>query len=134
MPAWTDRILYTTALDKDDKPSVSAIQNVLYTAIMAFTKSDHKPITAMLLLPSPSSSAASASTGVPPLIQLPPAHLNLRPHKTHQLLTRLVGKPLDLIVGYIWMLLWLIGAGHAGVGVGSFVLGSGALVWWTKFA
>jgi hypothetical protein len=41
-----------------------------------------------------------------------------------------IGKVLGWIVGWLWCMLWFVGVGHAGVGLGNFVLGAGAAAWW----
>jgi len=43
-----------------------------------------------------------------------------------------VGRVLDRIIGYVWWLLVLVGAGHAAAGIGNFILGFGAWTWWTS--
>lgn len=135
MPSWTDRILYTTASDAELPLQESHIKNILYTSILAFTKSDHKPITAILLVPP--SSMTNPANGVmhntPPLIKLPPHSLDLKPDPRLRLIARCVGKPLDWLVGWIWCFLWFIGAGNAGIGIGTFILGTtGAIAWWKR--
>jgi hypothetical protein len=134
-PSWTDRILYTTAADTELPPQESNIKNILYTSILPLTKSDHKPITAILLIP-PSSTTSTASrtkNDTPPLIRLPPHSLDLSPNPRLRLVARCVGKPLDWLVGWIWCLLWFIGAGNARIGFGTFVLGAtGAITWWKR--
>lgn len=135
MPSWTDRILYTTASDTELPPPESNIKNLLYTSILAFTKSDHKPITAILLVPPSSTTNALNRTrhDIPPLIKLPPHSLDLSPDPRLRLIARCVGKLLDWFVGWVWCFLWFIGAGNAGIGVGTFVLGTtGAIAWWKR--
>ena len=41
MPAWTDRIMYTTHTDSPETPRLSTITNTLYTSIPSYTSSDH---------------------------------------------------------------------------------------------
>jgi hypothetical protein len=57
---------------------------------------------------------ASSEKSVPPLIQLPPHALNLAPRPFYRLLGLFIGKSLDWIVGWIWCLLWCLGAGRPG--------------------
>ena len=132
-PSWTDRILYTTALDEPSSPTKSSIQNVLYTSILAFTKSDHKPITALLLLPpSSKTSLLSKSAAHTPLVASPPIRLRLTPDRYRHLFARLLGKSLDRIVGSIWCLLWLLGVGNAGIGIFSVLLGTLGFLYWRQ--
>ncbi|KAG8738727.1 hypothetical protein FRC10_006562 [Ceratobasidium sp. 414] len=126
-PAWTDRILFTTYLDSPSTPDVSYITPLLYTSIQSYTTSDHKPIVALLRVPS-----ASSSTLTPMLHY----HDNLpfQPSSLAAIAEKSIGKVLGWIVGWLWCTLWFIGVGHAGVGLGNFVLGASAAAWWrSKF-
>ncbi|KIM79740.1 hypothetical protein PILCRDRAFT_98152 [Piloderma croceum F 1598] len=123
-PSWTDRILYSTYTDSPDKPNESNITNLLYTSIPSYTTSDHKPIVCLLLLPSP----VPSSRDSPPLLRLP-ANYNPVPDR-YATLKRYCGRSLDRIVGYIWWLFTLFGAGSAVVGIFNFIVGLGAWSWW----
>ncbi|KAF7294736.1 Beta-glucan synthesis-associated protein SKN1 [Mycena indigotica] len=124
-PAWTDRILYTTYLDSPATPDDSVITNVLYTSIPGYTTSDHKPIVAMLLLPE---SDAGNTSDSPPLLRLPADYVPTPdPHAT---LKRYIGRVLDRLVGRLWWLLTLLGAGSTVMGLFNFVLGVSAWGWW----
>ncbi|KAG8708451.1 hypothetical protein FRC08_018883 [Ceratobasidium sp. 394] len=122
-PAWTDRILFTTYLDSPSTPDVSYITPLLYTSVQSYTTSDHKPIVALLRVPS-----ASSSTLTPMLYHHddPP----FKPSSRVAMVKKCIGKVLGWIVGWLWCMLWFIGVGHAGVGLGNFVLGAGAAAWW----
>lgn len=66
-PSWTDRILYTTHTDDPEKPNESNIFNALYTSIPSYCTSDHKPIVALLLVPTPTKPTGAS----PPVLRLP---------------------------------------------------------------
>ncbi|KAH9930704.1 skeletal muscle/kidney enriched inositol 5-phosphatase [Fomitopsis serialis] len=123
-PAWTDRVMYTSYTDSPDRPRESTIQNLLYTSIPSYTTSDHKPIVSLLLLPP----ASSTSTTRPPTLRLPPS-FNPSPDP-YATLKRYTGHVLGRILGYLWCLLTLIGAGSTVLGVGNFILGLSAWGWW----
>ncbi|EDR14895.1 inositol polyphosphate phosphatase [Laccaria bicolor S238N-H82] len=123
-PSWTDRILYATYSDSPDTPGECGIANLLYTSIPSYTTSDHKPIICLLLLP-PSTPNSSSSI---PLIRLPATYVPLPDRRAA--LKRYVGRILDRIVGVIWWLLTLLGAGSGIIGSFNFFLGLGAWKWW----
>jgi len=126
-PSWTDRIMYATHTDSPDTPDKSNITNTLYTSIPSYVTSDHKPVVSLLLLPPPTSSS-SPETGTPPLLRLPSAYTPTPdPRAT---LKRYTGRTLDRIIGYIWWLLTLVGAGSTVVGIFNFFLGFAAWRWW----
>ncbi|PAV23876.1 inositol polyphosphate phosphatase [Pyrrhoderma noxium] len=50
-PAWTDRIMFASYLDPTDNLEKSSINPILYTSIPSYTTSDHKPVVALLLVP-----------------------------------------------------------------------------------
>ncbi|KAJ7510052.1 Endonuclease/exonuclease/phosphatase [Mycena galericulata] len=128
-PSWTDRILYTTYTDSPDTPDVSTITNLLYTSIPGYTTSDHKPIVSLLLLPTP---ASTVPTAAPPVLRLRADYTPMPdPYAT---LKRYTGRVLDRVVGRLWWLLTLLGAGSAIVGMFNFVLGLGAWGWWRSTA
>ncbi|KAI0062298.1 inositol polyphosphate phosphatase [Artomyces pyxidatus] len=124
MPSWTDRIMYTTYSDSPDTPETTAITNILYTSIPSYTTSDHKPIVALLLLPPPQ----PGSPDTIPLLHLPPAYTPKA--DGFSTLKRYSGRALDRIIGIIWWLLVVMGAGNTAMGVGNFLLGLGAWTWW----
>lgn len=128
IPSWTDRILYATASDDASRPAQSNIKNIIYTTILAFTKSDHKPITALLLVPSLSQSSEGFRR--PPMLTPPPEYLNYVPHHSQRLAGQVIGKTLDLVVGWVWFFLWALGAGHTGVGIFNTILATLAIVYW----
>ncbi|KAJ6502376.1 skeletal muscle/kidney enriched inositol 5-phosphatase [Mycena sanguinolenta] len=135
MPSWTDRILYTTYTDSPDTPDESAVKNLLYTSVPGYTTSDHKPIVSLLLLPfpspSPSLSDSQPTPPTPPTLRLPARYTPAPdPHAT---LKRYTGRVLDRVIGRVWWLLTLLGAGSALVGMFNFVLGLGAWGWWSRF-
>ncbi|KAK7020469.1 inositol polyphosphate phosphatase [Favolaschia claudopus] len=125
-PSWTDRILYTTYTDSSDSPNESAIKNLLYTSVPGYTTSDHKPVVSLLLLPAPSSNPSPD----PPTLRLPP-HYTPAPSR-HATLKRYTGRILDRVVGRVWWLLTLLGAGSAVIGLFNFVVGLGAWGWWAR--
>lgn len=120
-PAWTDRIMYATHSDSPDAPRVSNIENLLYTSIPSYTSSDHKPIVSLLLLP-PSSPRDHI-----PLIHLPEDY-KPTPDPLASV-KRYTGRVLDRLVGYVWWLLVLLGAGSTAVGLFNFVVGLGVWRW-----
>ncbi|TFK86038.1 skeletal muscle/kidney enriched inositol 5-phosphatase [Polyporus arcularius HHB13444] len=124
MPAWTDRIMYATHTDSPDTPQDSHITNVLYTAIPAYTTSDHKPVVSVLLLPSPAHNTASV-----PVLRLPEGYHPIPDPWTN--VKKYTGRTLDRLVGYTWWLLTLLGAGSAIFGIGNLFLSIGAYRWWT---
>ncbi|KAG9019560.1 hypothetical protein FRB90_000468 [Tulasnella sp. 427] len=69
-PAWTDRILFATASD----PSTSRTSNirpVIYTSVPSYITSDHKPVVAILDVPSPLPAPGAAF----PVLAAPPSYL-----------------------------------------------------------
>jgi len=125
-PSWTDRILYGTYSDDLVTTEASNITNILYTTIPSYTTSDHKPILALLLLPAPN---PLSSSGIP-LLTLP-SDFPLKPDP-YATLKRYTGRSLDRIIGYIWWILTLIGAGSALVGLGNFIIGMGMWTFWNN--
>ncbi|EJF66076.1 skeletal muscle/kidney enriched inositol 5-phosphatase [Dichomitus squalens LYAD-421 SS1] len=123
VPAWTDRVMYTTYSDSPETPQESSITNVLYTTVPSYTTSDHKPIVAVLLLPPP-----APTTTTVPVIRLPEGY-----HPTPDPwanLKKYSGRVLDRIIGYTWWLLTLLGAGHLALGIANFILSIGVWRWW----
>ncbi|KAL6305320.1 skeletal muscle/kidney enriched inositol 5-phosphatase [Sparassis latifolia] len=125
IPAWTDRIMYTTFADTPDASAESSIANLLYTTIPSYTRSDHKPVVALLLLP-PSEPTAPTL----PVLQLAPDY-----HPAPDPLAaikRYTGRLLDRVLGYVWWAIVLLGAGSTIVGICNFVLGLGIWGWWNS--
>lgn len=126
-PSWTDRIMYATHTDSPDTPEKSNITNILYTSIPSYVTSDHKPVVCLLQLPPPTTSL-SPETCAPPMLQLPSSYTPTPdPRAT---LKRYTGRTLDRIIGSIWWLLAVVGAGSAIVGIFNFFLGLAAWRWW----
>ncbi|KAI0301999.1 inositol polyphosphate phosphatase [Russula brevipes] len=124
-PSWTDRILYATYSDSTDAED-SSITNLLYTSIPSYTTSDHKPVVALLLLPSPTHAPQFENTI--PLLSLP--HYFTPKRDRLAWIKKYIGRLLDRIIGFAWWALVLIGAGHTAVGICNFILGIGAWTWW----
>lgn len=94
-----------------------------------------KPVISMLLLPRPVSNASEGSDtleleSLPPKLQLPSTY-NPTPDPLATF-KRYTGRILDRIIGYIWALLTVIGAGSAVVGIFNFLCGYVAWNWWWK--
>ncbi|KZV83798.1 skeletal muscle/kidney enriched inositol 5-phosphatase [Exidia glandulosa HHB12029] len=120
LPAWTDRILFASHADADAHSST--ITPLLYTTVPSYTTSDHKPLLALLAIPPP------PPTGPTPMIT-PPRAVRKASY-VYYLWARWRGKVLGWVVGWIWSLMWFIGAGRSGLGLANLVLGVGALSWW----
>jgi hypothetical protein len=125
-PSWTDRILYATHSDSPDITDGSAITSLLYTSIPSYTTSDHKPVVALLLVPSPI--RAHPPDNAIPLLSLP--HYFTPNPVPFASLKKYIGRMLDRIIGFVWFALVFIGAGYTVVGICNFVLGFGAWTWW----
>ena len=152
MPAWTDRIMYTTHTDSPETPRLSTITNTLYTSIPSYASSDHvrpflyfsptivlfrnqtgltphilqqKPVVAVVLLPPPppSSPSTPSPSQTIPLLRLPPSY-KPRPDP-YANLKKYTGRTLDRIIGYAWWLLTLIASGPGIIGM----LGFGIWGW-----
>ncbi|KAI4527888.1 DNase I-like protein [Schizophyllum commune Loenen D] len=122
VPAWTDRVLYATHSDDPEAPE-STITNVLYTSIPSYTTSDHKPVVALLLLPTPAHRPDTI-----PTIRLPPGY-NPSPDPWTKP-KRYVGLVLDKVVGITWWLFTLFGMGSSIVGLFNALVGLGAWRWY----
>ncbi|KAF8201796.1 inositol polyphosphate phosphatase [Pholiota molesta] len=120
-PSWTDRVLYATYTDSPEK---STITNLIYTSIPSYTTSDHKPVVSLLLLPA-RPTETSLST---PIIHLPPTYQPKPDPRAN--LKRYTGRVIDRIIGILWWLLTLLGAGSGLVGILNFFIGLGAWTWW----
>ena len=139
LPAWTDRILYASASDLST--TQSSIEALLYTSIPSYTISDHKPVMALLLLPSSPSDQLPPSEAGPAdstTSLLPPASTRTIPHPGTRYapdprwqLKRWTGKTLGWLIGWPWCLTTLLGAGNAVAGVFNIVLGCALIFWLT---
>ena len=135
--------MYATHTDSPDTPEKSNITNILYTSIPSYVTSDHvsfpiatssrhltseqKPVVSLLLIPPPAP-LSSPETCPPPLLRLPSAYTPTPdPRATFK---RYTGRTFDRIIGYIWWLFVLVGAGSAVVGIFNFFLGLAAWRWW----
>lgn len=107
IPGWTDRIFW--ASDKSNRDHHGADVE-LFRSLMSYQISDHKPITILLSLPQPASTRQLLSTSNP--YSLDPSHA----------MCRRVGTVLDRIVGYIWSILVLLGAGNMLLGASQIVV------------
>lgn len=130
VPSWTDRILYATHSDSPDR---SGVTSLLYTSIPSYTTSDHKPIVALLLLPSfptvsPTPAAPSIATTTIPLLSHPPPFSP----DPYAVLKRYIGKSLGRIIGLFWCIFVMLGLGNAAFGLANALLSIGALTWWRK--
>jgi hypothetical protein len=117
---------------------------VLYTSIPSYTTSDHvchdptllvyipvlihsciqKPVVTLLLLPPRPTDAPSSI----PTLSLP---ANYKPTPDPRAtMKRYVGRVLDRIIGIIWTLFTLLGAGSGVCGLFNLFLGLGAWSWW----
>lgn len=124
IPGWTDRILWASAPSKDSN-DLHGVDVEFYRSIMQYTHSDHKPITALLRLPAPSTSKGGSA---PALLS------SLNPYESlssnQRLFLSTSGLIFDRLVGYIWSLLLLAGGGSlAGGLIEMFVLGI-ITAWW----
>jgi hypothetical protein len=130
IPAWTDRIMYTTYTDSPDDPEASHIRNLLYTTIPSYTTSDHKPIVSLLLLPPrpPHHQIDPSRAKSIPTIALPEFYTpKPDPWAASK---RYSGRILGRTVGICWWMLTLLGAGSAIVGIFNFIVGASAYRWW----
>lgn len=135
--------MYTTHSDSPDTAEDSAITNVLYTTIPSYTTSDHvcaspylslhendlaaqKPVVALLLLP-PAPTVPSSGDCVP-LLSLP-LGFTPRPDPFARI-KKYTGRVIDRTIGFVWWLLFIVGVGHATVGIGNVIVGFGTWTWW----
>ncbi|SCV69067.1 BQ2448_2087 [Microbotryum intermedium] len=132
IPGWTDRILFSCWSDGESgagefikRETLKSGQVVersakrkgakveLYTSIMSFTGSDHKPVTAILALPR----HPNGSSG----LRLPftsPYPIDQRWRRK-----KVVGKVLDRFVGFCWCVVMLCGLGKdARLGIATLVI------------
>ncbi|KAG8794031.1 hypothetical protein FRC17_008344 [Serendipita sp. 399] len=124
VPSWTDRILFTTAGDNPSDLSQSGITPLVYTPVPSYVGSDHKPVMALLQIPSPRIIEDGLATA--PLLSSPPQYTN----DPLWVWKRYIGKVLGWIVGWTWAIFWFVGAGNAVVGVFGSLLGMMGLAWW----
>ena len=83
-----------------------------------------KPVVSLLLLPPRPTDAPSSV----PTLSLP-AHYKPTPDP-RATIKRYTGRVLDRIIGIIWWLFTLLGAGSTIIGLFNFFLGLGAWRWW----
>ena len=94
------------------------------SSLIWFNDSHQKPIVTLLELPPRPGEAPS----ITPLLTLPATYKpRLHPYAS---LERVAGRVLDRIVGVVWWVLILLGAGSGIVGIFNFLVGIGALTWW----
>ncbi|KAG8971483.1 hypothetical protein FRC05_011056 [Tulasnella sp. 425] len=123
-PAWTDRILFSTASDSPTA-TTSNIKPVIYTSVPSYTTSDHKPVVAILDVPSPLPVSECAF----PVLAAPPSYLQ---PATLPNISRYTGKVCAWMIGWVWCVFRFIGMGRAGVGIGNVIIGVSAWTWWRK--
>ncbi|KAG7447983.1 inositol polyphosphate phosphatase [Guyanagaster necrorhizus] len=124
VPSWTDRILYTTYTDSPETPNNSYITNLLYTSVPGYTTSDHKPVVSLLFIPP----RAPVTSPTPPTLRLRSYYSPTPdPLATYK---RYTGRVFDRVIGIIWWIFTLFGAGSAIVGIFNFFFGIGAWSWW----
>ena len=85
-----------------------------------------KPVVCLLLLPP--TQPRQAVTPTLPMIQLP-SNYKPRPDP-YAVIKRYTGRALDRVIGAVWCLFTLVGAGSSIIGLFNFFLGLGAWVWW----
>jgi hypothetical protein len=123
IPSWTDRILFATASDDPSDLSTSSIIPLVYTPVPSYTTSDHKPVIALLQLPPPHAGSATI-----PLLPQPYQFS----HDSYWTWKRYTGKVLGWVIGWIWSIFWLTGAGNAIVGICGYLLGMIGIAWWNS--
>ncbi|KAL4400102.1 phosphatidylinositol-4,5-bisphosphate 5-phosphatase [Malassezia pachydermatis] len=96
LPGWPDRLLWASS---DAMQGNEALRCELYRSLMRYTASDHKPITAIVELP----------YQLDPLTEFLPVPYDLHPYWRSM---RTLGRCVDRLVGYLWMLLLTFGHGH----------------------
>jgi len=131
IPAWTDRVMYSTYTDSPESPEKSEIKPIIYTSIPSYVTSDHKPIVALLAVPTQIfSTSASQSDYSIPTLKLPDSFT--LPTDPNWYLKRACGTTVGYVVGFVWTLLWYIGLGNAAIGAVNFLVGAAAWTWWTE--
>ncbi|WWC89431.1 uncharacterized protein L201_004355 [Kwoniella dendrophila CBS 6074] len=147
IPGWTDRILFASYTDPPHLfspqeyltptiPSGEISDNttkiIHFSSTPELTISDHKPVHAILLLPSPSPSLSTNATSphLSPKLPNSPSPHKPRPKPTSKevlLAWKLLGMFLDRLIGYPWTIIILLGGGNekTGLGVSAFL----AMIW-----
>ncbi|OCF74753.1 hypothetical protein I204_05135 [Kwoniella mangroviensis CBS 8886] len=124
IPGWTDRILF--ASHTDDSSGSDTTQIAHYSSTSDLTRSDHKPVHAVLSLPALSSSIAATAPHLAPV--LPTAFPRI-PAASKEIIWawKLMGMFLDRLIGWPWCVVVALGGGNerTGLGVGAFI----AMVW-----
>ncbi|KIL69877.1 hypothetical protein M378DRAFT_157119 [Amanita muscaria Koide BX008] len=124
VPAWTDRVLFASHGDSPDEDK-SKTDVLLYTSIPSYTTSDHKPVVCLLHLPAPS---AATSLSAAPLIHLPATFTpDPDPFSNYK---RYLGRTLDRILGIIWWLVNVLGAGNTILGIFNILFAIGLYILW----
>lgn len=119
LPGWTDRILWTCSGARGGA-SPETVECELYRSMMEYGVSDHKPITAVFRL------APQLPASTPYLTA--PYKVNPRWR-----MLQWIGLLLDRLVGYIWSLVLLLGAGNLALGLVDTLLLTLAVAWWLRF-
>lgn len=124
IPGWTDRVFFASWNDVDAREGSRRRARVeLYRAVQRYCGSDHKPVTAIISIPSPSKKNPPSGP-----LRLP-TRAPYAPDKGYRT-KLLVGKLLDRIVG-IWMLLIvLIGFGKLKLGIVNAIVATLAAAWY----
>ncbi|GAA5900550.1 phosphoinositide 5-phosphatase INP54 [Sporobolomyces salmoneus] len=119
VPGWCDRILYAVA-----ESETEGFETEMYRSEMDFTASDHKPVTALFNIPSPSSSSLPVKSPYP----ISPTWRQ----------SQTLGMLLDRLVGLIWCVIMLAGLNKdvrlgivnlGGLAVGGWVYKFGGVGW-----
>lgn len=132
IPAWTDRVLYTTYHDTPENGAeTSKITPLVYTSVPSYTTSDHKPIVALLVVPPTVPSPESSISSFIPLIPMSSSIAELTPDP-YASIKRWTGKYTGRVVGFIWYLFVLVGLGNTAIGVGNVIIGLGMWGWGRK--
>ncbi|WWC94076.1 hypothetical protein V866_000914 [Kwoniella sp. B9012] len=125
IPGWTDRILF--ASHTDDLSGSNTTQIAHYSSTPDLTISDHKPVHAVLSLPSPTPSSIAATA--PHLAPVLSTSFPRTPATSKEIIWawRLMGMFLDRLIGWPWCVVVALGGGNerTGLGVGAFI----AMVW-----
>ncbi|KAG8819269.1 hypothetical protein FRC19_009988 [Serendipita sp. 401] len=124
VPSWTDRILFMTVGDDPSDLSRSGITPLVYTPVPSYVASDHKPVMALLQIPSPR--VVESGLAETPLLTSPPQYTD----DPMWVQKRYIGKVLGWVIGWVWALFWFVGAGNAVVGVCGSLMGMMGFAWW----
>ncbi|TIA83917.1 hypothetical protein E3P98_00522 [Wallemia ichthyophaga] len=90
-PSWTDRVLFASA---------AATRCVFYDSFPQVTISDHKPITAMVCVDGECSHVMEMDSR---------NHNHINAYDRHAHFKALLGTTADLLIGYAWLALYLVG-------------------------